>query len=106
MQKFTLSLLFASSLLMASAASCAAEEIAAPTAETVQQALQAAEAARQQADAVEYEWRDTAKVIKQAQAALANNDLAKALQLAELAKLQSDMAVLQAKQQKTAEPRF
>ncbi len=104
MFKFTVPALFAGLLLSSSVS--VAEGASNPTAEAVQNALHIAEQARQRAASVDYEWRDTAKILQQAQAALAHNDLAKALQLAQLAKLQSDMAVVQAEQQKTAGPRI
>ncbi|MDM8546019.1 SoxXA-binding protein [Candidatus Venteria ishoeyi] len=65
-----------------------------------------AEAVTKQAAAVEYQWRDTAKVIKKAKKAAADGDQATAIKLAKKAILQSKMAIQQAEQQKNAGPRF
>lgn len=62
-----------------------------------QQAIAAAKAANDQAKAVNYEWRDTGKFIKEAEAALASGDTAKAIALADKAKQQADTAVAQQK---------
>jgi len=105
MYKFTVSAIFAGCLLLLSPINFAKQD-SNLSPDAVELALQAAEKARQQANAVKYEWRDTAKILKKAQAALDKNNLAKAMQLAELAKLQSEQAIEQAEREKNAGPRF
>lgn len=46
-----------------------------------------------------YEWRDSGKILKQAEEAAKAGDLDKAISLANKAKRQGDLAVLQAQQQ-------
>lgn len=60
-----------------------------------------AEAARKQAAAAGFEWRDTSKIIAKAREADAKGDKAKAERLASEAKAQSELAVSQSKQQAT-----
>ncbi len=60
---------------------------------------EAAEAARKKAASMSYEWRDTAKILKQAKAAADKGDYKTAEKLANKAKLQGEMAVAQAKEQ-------
>lgn len=69
-------------------------------------AITAAEDARKAAAEVGYEWRDTAKMIKEAQAALDAGDKDKAMKLADAAKLQGEMGLKQAEVAKNAGPRF
>jgi len=63
-------------------------------------AIAAAEQARKAADAVGYEWRDTAKLIKQAKRAATKKDFTQAIKLANKAKKQGDDAVAQYHEQK------
>lgn len=58
-------------------------------------AIAAAKKANADAKAVGYEWRDTAKLIKKAEAALADGDYDKAIKLANKAKNQADNAIAQ-----------
>lgn len=58
-----------------------------------------AEAARKQAAAAGYEWRDTSKIIAKARDAETKGDMVKAQRLAAEAKAQSELAVRQSKQQ-------
>jgi len=62
-----------------------------------QQAIDAAKAANNEAKAVNYEWRDTGKFIKQAEAALADGNTDEAMKLANKAKTQAELAVKQQK---------
>ncbi|HHC74477.1 MAG TPA: SoxXA-binding protein [Thiothrix sp.] len=95
--------LFASLLLALSTQAFA--EDAAKTADPAA-AITAAEAAHKAAQAVGFEWRDTAKMIKSAKEAAKAGDAEKAIKLANAAKLQGDMGVKQAETAKNAEPRF
>lgn len=69
-------------------------------------AIKAAEEVTKQADSMGFEWRDTGKVIKKAKEAAAAGDAAKAIKLANQAKLQSEAAIQQAKDQANPAPRF
>lgn len=62
----------------------------------VGQALSAARAALKEAEMSGFAWRDTGKLIKQAEEAAAAGDNKRALQLAQSAKLQSENAIKQA----------
>lgn len=64
---------------------------------SAEQAIAEAKAANAEAKAVGYEWRDTGKIIKQAEDALAAGDKAKAIELANEAKKQAEDAVAQQK---------
>jgi len=63
---------------------------------TGEQAIADAKAANAEAKAVNYEWRDTGKVIKQAEEKLAAGDEEGAIKLANKAKAQANTAVAQA----------
>ena len=65
-------------------------------------AIGAAEKARKAADKVGYEWRDTAKLIKQARAAAKKKNYTQAIKLANEAKKQGDNALAQYHDQKNA----
>lgn len=58
-------------------------------------AIAAAKKANKDAKAVGYEWRDTAKIIKKAEKALAAEDYDKAIKLANKAKRQAENAIAQ-----------
>ncbi|HEB54828.1 MAG TPA: SoxXA-binding protein [Gammaproteobacteria bacterium] len=60
----------------------------------------------QQAAKVDYEWRDTGKIIKKAKAALKKGDIDTAIKLANKARRQSDNALKQYAEQRNAGPRF
>jgi hypothetical protein len=60
---------------------------------------EAAEAARKQAASMNYEWRDTGKMLKQAKEAAAKGDYETAERLANKAEMHGKMAVAQAKEQ-------
>jgi nucleoid-associated protein YgaU len=60
------------------------------------QAIADAKAANAEAKAVDYEWRDTGKVIKKAEKALADGDTEGAIKLAKKAEKQANIAVAQA----------
>jgi len=71
----------------------------------VNAAISAAEAAVKKADSIDGLWRDTSsKFLKDAQAAAAKGDDAKALKLAKKAKFQAEMGYQQAKSQEKAGP--
>jgi starvation-inducible outer membrane lipoprotein len=55
---------------------------------------------------VNYEWRDTGKIIKQAEEAMKKEDYATAVKLANKAKNQSSNALMQYEDQKNAGPRI
>ena len=71
-------------------------------AETFEAAYEAARAARKAAAAVGFEWRDTKKMIRQAKKLAGKGEYAKAIELANRAKRQGDLAVKQAEEQETA----
>ncbi len=60
----------------------------------------------QQAAKVDYEWRDTGKIIKKAKAALKKGDIETAIKLANKARRQSNNALKQYAEQRNAGPRF
>jgi hypothetical protein len=60
---------------------------------------EAADAARKQAASMNYEWRDTGKMLKQAKEAAAKGDYETAERLANKAEMHGKMAVAQAKEQ-------
>lgn len=62
-------------------------------------AIAAAEASRSKADAVGYEWRDTAAMIEEAKKAAEAKDYTKAIELATKAEKQGNSAVAQHSQQ-------
>ena len=74
---------------------CASTEEASD-ANSAAQAIADAKAANAEAKAVNYEWRDTGKIIKSAEKKLADGDEAGALKLANTAKAQANTAVAQA----------
>ncbi|MDM8546449.1 hypothetical protein [Candidatus Venteria ishoeyi] len=79
---------------------------AATSAPDAEQAIAAAEQANSKAAAVDYEWRDTGKLLKQAKAALAKGDNEHAIKLAKQARLFSEAGYQQAQAQQNAGPRF
>ncbi len=92
------SLIFAAAL----AAGCAGG--ATKTAEDYNKALADAKSAVAKAKKVNYEWRDTGKILKKADAAAKAGDYNKATKLAEQAKRQGELAVIQYNDQKNAGP--
>jgi hypothetical protein len=73
----------------------------------VQQAIDDAKAVLAKADATGFAWRDTGKMISNAEKALAAGDTAKALKLAAQAKQQSELAIKQSiDQDKAVKERF
>ncbi len=72
----------------------------------VQKAIDAAIEVNEKADKMGFQWRDAGKFIKQAQKAAESGDKKKALQLAEKARIQGELAIEQAKAQANAGPRF
>ena len=66
----------------------------------VNQLIEAAKTAQQQAASVGGEWRDVGKMLEQAEHAANSGNLEKAKQLAELVKLQSELGYQQAVEQK------
>lgn len=69
-------------------------------------AILAAEHEQTRAKAKGYEWRDTEKLIKEAQKAAKEGEFDKAVKLANQAKQQSTNAIAQAEEQKDAGPRL
>ena len=87
---------FATLLLVAVlAAGCASDGDGDNAGITAEEAIAAAKAANAKAKAEGVEWRDTGKIIKKAEAALADGDSAKAIKLANRARRQAEMAVEQ-----------
>ena len=89
------------------AAACANTQTAQqPAAADAATTIAAAEAAQAKAAAVNYEWRDTGKLIADAKKALEAKDEAKAAALATQALHQSENAIKQQAAQKDAASRF
>ena len=65
------------------------------TEQAAKDAIAAAKKANKDAKAVGYEWRDTGKIIKQAEKALADEDYDKAIKLANKARRQAESAIAQ-----------
>jgi len=63
---------------------------------------EAADAARKKAASMNYEWRDTGKMLKKAKEAAGKGDYATAEKIAKKAEMQGEMAVAQAKEQEQA----
>lgn len=70
------------------------------------EAIAAAKAALDTAVKGGFAWRDTGKMIKQAEELAAKGDYAKATKLAKEAEIQSELAAKQAKNQRFAGPTF
>ena len=70
------------------------------------QAIAAAKASAKKAAAVGYEWRDTGKIIKKAQADADKGDYNAAVKLANKAETQGELAVKQHAAQLNAGPRY
>ncbi len=68
--------------------------------EEINQLIEAAKVAQQKAAAVDGEWRDVNEMLELAEKAAISGDLEKAKELAELAKLQSELGYQQAVEQK------
>jgi hypothetical protein len=71
-------------------------------AKAASEAISSADAARKAAGEVGYEWRDTAKLIKQAKAAAAEKNYPLAVELANTAKKEGEDALAQYYEQKNA----
>jgi hypothetical protein len=67
-----------------------------PSEENAASSIAAAEVANKEAAAIGFEWRDTAKIIKQAKEAAAKKEYAKSIELAQKAEHQGQNAVKQA----------
>ena len=74
--------------------------------EDAQVAIDMAKQETAKAKKVNYEWRDTGKIIKSAEAAMKKEDFANAVKLANKAKAQSSNALRQYEEQRNAGPRF
>lgn len=74
--------------------------------ETPQDVIQQAKQAQKKATAVQGEWRDVGKLIRQAEKALTTGDSAKAKQLARRAIDHADLGYQQAQQPKNVHPQF
>ncbi|MGD8782864.1 MAG: DUF4398 domain-containing protein [Thioalkalispiraceae bacterium] len=83
-------------LVFAVAVGCTTtEDTGGATEQAAKDAIAAAKQANKEAKAVGYEWRDTGKMIKKAEKALADGDYDKAIKLANQAKRQAEIAVEQ-----------
>jgi hypothetical protein len=98
--KFFLQITVAALLLGASLAPVVAADAANPNVAKAQQMIEKAEAARKQAASVDGEWRDTAKIIKQAEEELANGEVVSAMKLAAEAHKQGVLGYQQAVSQR------
>ncbi len=74
--------------------------ISAATVDEFNAAFAEANETRKMANSLGYEWRDTAKILKQAAEAAEQGDLDKAMKLIEQAKFQSEAAITQANREK------
>ncbi len=83
------------------AALAAAGSVAYADVEAFNTALAKANETRKQAGELSHEWRDTAKILKNAQKAAEEGDLGKATALVAEAQLQSDQAIVQADREAT-----
>jgi len=72
------------------------------SAKDAQMAIKEAKAAIKKAASVDGEWRDSGKIVKKASAAASKKDYAKAVKLADQAKLQGELGYKQAMDQKNA----
>ncbi len=86
-------------LVLGLAAGCAStpEDTGAADQQTAEQAIADAKSANAQAKKMGAEWRDTGKMLKAAEAALAEGDYAKATEIANTAQRQAENAIAQAK---------
>lgn len=103
MQVKTLLKVIGAALLISASLSSQAEQAAPATNPKVAKAesmIASADKARKQAASVDGEWRDTGKIIKQAEAALQAGDTLKAMQLAAKAHQQAVLGYQQAMDQK------
>ena len=71
-------------------------------AEAFKAAYEAAEAARKAAAKLGFEWRDTRKMLRQARDLAKKGEYAKAVELANRARRQGELAVMQAREQEAA----
>lgn len=93
-------------LMLGACAGGGGEKAAAASAEDAQAAIAAAKDATKKAGSVGYEWRDTGKMIKSAEAALKEGKVEDAIKLANKAKRQSENAYAQYEANKGAGPRY
>ena len=96
--------LAAVALVLAATSASAAD--AKPVDAEVEKAISDATAAFKKADSVGFAWRDTGKMITEAQAAAGKGDAARAMTLAEKARKQGESAYQQYLDQRNAGPRF
>ena len=83
-------------LVFAVAVGCTStSDSSASSEQAAKDAIAAAKKANKEAKAVGYEWRDTGKMIKKAEEALADGDYDKAIKLANKAKRQAENAIAQ-----------
>ncbi|MCW8955847.1 MAG: LysM peptidoglycan-binding domain-containing protein [Gammaproteobacteria bacterium] len=88
--------LFIILLVLGLAAGCASTPDMVADQATAEQAIADAKASNAEAEKIGAEWRDTGSMIKDAEAALAAGDYAKAIELANDAQRQADNAIAQA----------
>ena len=108
--KNLLASLLVSGALLSGCASTGESQTAAaevnPLQQEYEQAMSAAKAAQKQAASVGGEWRDTGKILKQAEQSAKTGDYEKAIKLCNKAKFQGEVGYEQAMSQKSAGPRF
>lgn len=88
------------------ATGCAGNSAYVATQEDYSKSVVEAKAAIKKAKAAQYEWRDSGKILKEAEKAAKAGDFNKAVSLANKAKRQGDYALAQSEQQKNAGPRL
>ena len=81
---------------------CGAPHAPASDEATYQAAFDAALAARRAAAEAGFEWRDTRKMLRQARGLAKKGEYAKAVELANRARRQGELAVMQAREQEAA----
>jgi nucleoid-associated protein YgaU len=82
-------------LVLAVAVGCSTTESSGADEQAAKDAIAAAKAANERAKELTYEWRDTGKLIKKAEAALGDGNYDEAIKLANKAKRQAENAVAQ-----------
>ncbi len=88
-------------LVFAVAIGCSSTSDGDGSEQAAKDAIAAAKAANKEAKAVGNEWRDTGKLIKKAEAALADSDFDKAISLANKARRQAENAIKQVEAEKS-----
>ncbi len=94
----------AATILIASLAGCASYGSGSSADADYQQAMAEAKVSLKHAARTNFEWRDSGKLLKQAEKAAKDGDYETAIKLANNAKMQGEMAVAQSQDQANAGP--